>query len=203
MKTNRRIVGCACSLLLAALLAVGGALAIQRPASDKEQKEQNENAAGFKEFMDRVQVYVNLHKSIEAGLPPLKKKEENPELITAHQQMLARKIRESRVGAKRGDIFTDEAREAFKHAIRSTFEGDHARQAKKTVRQGEPLKIRLVINEAYPEKLPYTTVPPTLLQKLPNLPDELAYRVAGRDLVLMDLKANLVVDVLREVFPKM
>jgi len=59
------------------------------------------------------------------------------------------------------------------------------------------------VNKAYPDTLPYTTVPPTLLQKFPKLPDEVAYRIVGRDLVLVDVKANLVVDLISEVFPKM
>jgi len=41
----------------------------------------------------------------------------------------------------------------------------------------------------------------TLLQKLPTLPDELAYRIMGRDLVLVDSKANLVIDLFHEALP--
>jgi hypothetical protein len=39
------------------------------------------------------------------------------------------------------------------------------------------------------------------LQELPPLPEELAYRIVGRDLVLVDSKANLVVDLLHEALP--
>ena len=53
------------------------------------------NAAGFKEFTDHVQEYVKLHKAVEANLPVLKPTD-LPEMITAHQQALARKIREAR-----------------------------------------------------------------------------------------------------------
>jgi hypothetical protein len=51
----------------------------QNVASAKEQKE---NAAGFKEFTDRVQEYVKLHKAVEANLPDLKPTD-LPEMITA------------------------------------------------------------------------------------------------------------------------
>jgi hypothetical protein len=44
-------------------------------------------------------------------------------------------------------------------------------------------------------------MPPTMFMALPELPDELQYRFVGRDLVLIDLHANLVVDVLREALP--
>ncbi|HKT11053.1 MAG TPA: hypothetical protein VJW77_04430 [Terriglobia bacterium] len=41
---------------------------------------------------------------------------------------------------------------------------------------------------------PVETTPPSLLLNLPKLPAELEYRVVQHDLVLHDVKANLVVD---------
>ena len=184
--------------LAAALLFAGCALAYPAFASERER---NEDAAGFKAFSERVNAYVQLHKSAEASLPKLKPTDV-PEMITAHQEALARKIREARLHAHRGDIFTHQAREAFRHAIRSEFQGPHAPNARATILQGSPVKtVRLQLNQAYPEGVPYTTVPPTLLQKFPKLPDEVAYRIVGRDLVLLDLKANLVVDLIPEAIP--
>jgi len=156
---------------------------------------------GFQEFSDRVQKYVQLHKSIEATVPKLKATNE-PELIVAHQKILARKIKASRAHAKPGDIFTPAAKEDFLKAISSEFQGPQAPHAKATIKQGAPLgKVRLHVNEIYPESIPYTSVPPTMLQKLPKLPEEVAYRAVGSDLVLLDVKANLVVDYLPGVIP--
>jgi hypothetical protein len=42
---------------------------------------------------------------------------------------------------------------------------------------------------------------PAVLLALPELPNELEYRVAGRDLVLLDPEVHLVVDVLKAAFP--
>jgi hypothetical protein len=61
--------------------------------------------------------------------------------------------------------------------------------------------VRLKVNDSYPPDLPLTTMPPTLLQLLPPLPQQLEYRIVGRDLVLLDLKANLIVDVVRQALP--
>jgi hypothetical protein len=156
---------------------------------------------GFQEFSDRVQKYVQLHKSVEATLPKLKATNE-PELIVAHQKILARKIKAARAHAKRGDIFTPAAKEDFVKAISSEFQGPQAPHAKATIKQGAPLKeVHLHVNEIYPESIPYTSVPPTMLQKLPKLPEEVAYRAVSSDLVLLDVKANLVVDYLRGVLP--
>jgi hypothetical protein len=156
---------------------------------------------GFQEFSDRVQKYVQLHKSIEATVPTLKATNE-PELIDAHQKILARKMKAARARAKRGDIFTPAAKENFLKAIASEFQGPQAPHAKATIKQGAPLnRVHLHVNEIYPESIPYTSVPPTMLQKLPKLPEEVAYRAVSSDLVLLDVKANLVVDYLPGVIP--
>jgi hypothetical protein len=161
-------------------------------------KKETEDAAALKEFSARIQEYVQVNKSVESSLPPLKTTD-LPEMIAAHQQALARKIREARSKARRGDIFTPKVKEAFRHLIRSEFRGPHASHASATIKQGDPLRnVRLTVNQVYPDNLPFTTVPPTLLLKFPKLPEEVAYRIVGRDLVLLDVKANLVVD----LYPK-
>ena len=199
MRNNQTIARTIQSLLLAVVFALGWNPAwSQNTASAKDQ---SEVSAGYKEFLDRVQSYVSLHKTIEATLPPLKPTD-LPELISAHQQALARKIREARTNAKRGDIFTDNARRAFRDSVRNEFQGANARNARTTIRQGAPLKeIHLHVNEPYPDGVPFTTVPPTLLLKFPKLPDQVAYRIVGRNLILVDVEANLVIDMIPEIIP--
>jgi hypothetical protein len=71
------------------------------------------------------------------------------------------------------------------------------------MKQGAPLtETTVIVNQGYPDGLPYTTVPPTLLQVFPKLPDEVVYRVVVSDLVLLDLKANLVVDLIPGIIPQ-
>jgi hypothetical protein len=48
---------------------------------------------------------------------------------------------------------------------------------------------------------PAATVPPTLLQKLPELPDEVTYRILGSTLLLVDRKANLIIDFMPNAIP--
>ena len=200
MRAKKRVWCRGFALLVALSLAAAGVLAGQSFAASKEQ---TDDAAGFQEFSGRVEEYLKLHKTIEKRLPALKNKEELPEMIAAHQQALARKIREARPNARPGDIFTRAAREAFRHAIRSVFQDrPEAAAVRSTIRQRDTDKpVRLRVNGIYPDAIAETTFPPTLLQKLPILPDELAYRIAGRDLVLVDRRANLVVDLLHEALP--
>ena len=198
MRTKRRVAYRGFALLVALSLAAAGVLASQGGAPKKEQ---TDDAEGFKEFTGRVDEYLKLHKAVEKELPALKNKEELPEMIAAHQQALARKIREARPNARPGDIFTRAAREAFRHVIRSVFQNPQA-AARATIRQRDTVKeVRLRVNGIYPDAIAETAFPPTLLQKLPVLPDELAYRILGRNLVLVDRRANLVVDLLHEVLP--
>ena len=200
MRTNQGVRYQMQSLLLTALLTAGCVPTArgQDPASSKEP---SDIAAGYNEFLERVQIFVSLHKSIESTLPALKPTD-LPEMLTAHQLALARKIREARPNAKHGDIFTEDATKAFGITIRDEFRGPHGRSARTTIRQGEPLsKIHLHVNEPYPDGVPFTTVPPTLLLKFPKLPEQVAYRIVGRDLVLLDVEANLVVDRIPEIIP--
>ena len=167
-------------------------------------KEQTDDAAALAEFTGRVNEYLKLRKTIEKQLPAMKSTEELPEMIAAHQQALARKIREARPRAKPGDIFTRATREAFRHVIHSVFQDPQTGTATThaTIRQRRTIKeVHLQVNGTYPDAVAETTFPSTLLQKLPTLPDELAYRLMGRDLVLVDSKANLVVDLFHEALP--
>jgi len=161
-----------------------------------------EEARDFKIFTDRVQEYVKMQKDMEASLPTLKPTND-VEQIVEHQRALAGKIANARRAARQGDIFTHEVAERFRKIIRSEFHGAEGRLARQTIRQDDPSKViaRLHVNDVFPEGIPLTTTPPTLLLKLPELPLELAYRFVGRDLTLIDIQARLIVDLIPNVIP--
>lgn len=174
------------------------AMAAQRNTAIKPA---SQDTKGFNEFSAKVQQYVKLHKQAENALPKLRHTA-SPALIAAHQQALAETIRQARKNARLGDIFTPDAAVAFRHALDREFRGSHGKNARATIQQGEPLKnVHLAVNQTYPQTLPYTSVPPTLLLKFPKLPDEVAYRIVDHDLILLDVKANLVVDVMPKALP--
>jgi hypothetical protein len=60
----------------------------------------------------------------------------------------------------------------------------------------EPGARPLVVNEAFSWALG-NVMPSSLIAALPPLPAELEYRLVGQDLVLIDVTAGLVVDILR------
>ena len=152
------------------------------------------------EFTERVQQYVKLHKELAASLPRLKPTK-SAEKIAEHQHALAQKLQEARSGVKQGAIFTPQISAQFKLLIRREFRGPEAPAVRKTIREGEPSKdLPLRVGATY-ETLPFTTVPPALLLKLPQLPEEVNYRIVGHDLVLHDVEANMVVDFIPEALP--
>ncbi len=154
-------------------------------------------SAAFREFTQRVQQYVKLYKTV-----PRLRTTKQPKEIVERRKARAQEIRETRSNAKPGDIFTPEVSEEFRRVIRSTFQGANARNVRRTIREGVPLAaVHLSVNADYPDRLPLTTVPPTLLLRLPRLPAEVAYRIIGHDFVLQDTQAKLIVDFILGVVP--
>ena len=201
MTTKRRFEYLLKTVMLAIFLATAGAEPDRGQAAVSPSQEPK-NAVSFNDFLHRVQAYVKLHNSIESSLPALKPTDQ-PVKIANHQQALAQRIREARRHARRGDMFSEEARKAFHRTVREEFGGPYGHGARTTIRQGEPLKtIHLHVNEPYPDGVPYTTLPPTLLLKFPKLPDQLAYRIVVRELILLDVEANLVIDRIPDIFPE-
>lgn len=164
-------------------------------------KEQADDAAAFKEFSARVQQYVKLQKTVKSSLPTLKPTD-LPEMIAAHQQALARKIREARPHAQPGDIFTPAACEAFRHASRSALQGPHSADSRAYMQRGaaDPA-MTLAVNGIYPDAEPITAVSPALLAAFPPLPVEVAYRIVGRTLIVIDVESRLIVDLARRILP--
>jgi hypothetical protein len=157
--------------------------------------------ADSRAFLERANAYVRLRKTLEDALPPLKSTDQ-AEKIVEHQRLLAARIQESRKDARRGDVFTADIENHFRKRIREASSGRQGRLMRRTIAQGEPVNLELHINQTYPKKIPLTTVPPTLLQRLPKLPKELEYRIVGQDFVLQDVNTLIVVDFIPDVYPK-
>ncbi len=154
-----------------------------------------------REFSERVQKYIKLHKRMEASLPSLKPTNDSAS-IEEHQKALAKQIYDARREAKQGDIFTPDVTAEFRQILSDVFHGPEAVLARSTIKQGEPVKaVSLQVNSTYPDGVPVTTVPPSLLQKLPPLPKEVEYRIIDRFLALLDVRANLIVDFVEGAIP--
>jgi len=157
----------------------------------------NADAQLLKDFKDRIDAYMKMHDKQEKGKAD-PKETSDPGKIKATQDALAAKIQAARKDAKPGDIFTPEIRDLFRRLIYPELKGPDAPETKTTIQKedaGIPTKAEVLkVNAPYPEGKPLPTMPPNLLTRLPQLPEELEYRIINKDLILRDVNANLVVD---------
>ena len=141
------------------------------------------------DFTSKMDTYAALRRSLQAGLPELRVTEEPAEIHEA-EQLLAARIRQARVGARRGDIFTEEIRRAFRQLLRPVTNAVTC----EVIRADNPGEFPYQVNAAYPKNKPLSTVPAAMLAVLPRLPDDVWYRFLERDLILHDSRANIILD---------
>jgi hypothetical protein len=155
----------------------------------------NPDAAVMADFKARVEKYAELHKDLAKG--SAKQKEDvSAERVSAQKDALAAKIQGARAGAKHGDIFTPEIRQAFRRLLAPEMKGGEGRDAKAILKDDAPSPgtVPFKVNAKYPESQPKPTMPANLLLNLPTLPEPLEYRVVGQHLLLIDTAADVIVD---------
>jgi len=158
-----------------------------------------EEGEALRHFQEEVAEYADLHARQLAKL--------GTQESVATQEALARAIEANRAKARPGDIFQPEIQPLFRRLIVEQLEGPDALDARKAVIEGNPglekesVPIVVRVNAVYPLDAPRSTVPPSVLLTLPPLPPSLHYRFVGRDLILVDSVAQLVVDLLPAAAP--
>jgi hypothetical protein len=158
-----------------------------------------EEREALRHFQEDVAEYADLHAEQLAKL--------GAQESVAAQETLARAIEAKREKARPGDIFRPEVQPLFRRLIAEQLKGPDALDARKAVIEGNPgldtesVPIVVRVNAVYPPDAPRSTVPPSLLLTLPPLPSSLHYRFVGRDLILLDSVAQLIVDVLPAAAP--
>lgn len=152
-------------------------------------------------FEVAIKDYVELHRRLERAWPP-GYLFGDPQYAEAAAEALRTALRDARPQAVQGGLFTAEVADVFRMRIAQALrEGDYdlavimwPSEEDDTIARWRP-----VVNQPIPwgtsgMKWPFLAV-------LPPLPPELAYRFIGRDLVLVDVHANLVVDILDLALP--
>ena len=179
------------SVLLAAL-ACGDSSTVERPAEQPP--------SPLDDFTRRAAEYAELH---QRAAEPLGKADDTkqPVEITAREASLAEAIRAARPQAKPGDLFTPGAAAELKRIIAENYKQSPPLRDVRKDAEAELPDFTPVVNEAYPPTHPLGTFPPTLLRVLPPLPEELEYRIVTHHLILRDVGANLIVDVLPHAVP--
>jgi hypothetical protein len=157
----------------------------------------NPQAAAMADFSKSVAAYLDLTKGMTAGLPPLKRTDD-PSEIASREVALGIAVRAGRAGARPGDILTPEIARIFRRLIKTDFR-QRRRQGQKVMLDEIP-HFRPKVNQTYPSEWPLATFPATLLAAMPALPDGLEYRLLSDALILRDVRANIIVDFILDVF---
>lgn len=150
-------------------------------------------------FKQRVADYMKIHHEAESKVPKLTETND-PTKVHDREVALGAMIKTLRPAAREGDILGGDFRAVLEREVRQDFMQRSASDRKALI-QELPAKVKMAVNMTYPSDLPLATFPAKLLKKLPDLPEELEYRIVGRNLVLLDVTANVIVDIARNIVP--
>jgi hypothetical protein len=153
----------------------------------------------LEQFAAAVHSYVQLHRAIEHELPALRAGSHAHELAESSDAVAAA-LQTARANAREGDIFTAAVGALLRTQISEALDA-HGFLPDKVVASSleeaddnTPLPF---VNGRFPWRRG-AMMWPCVIDVLPELPHELQYRIVGRDLVLLDTHAELVVDILRD-----
>ena len=149
-------------------------------------------------YVDAVNDYTAMHRRLEKVVGRIDINS-TPESINRSIAALAAAIRAERPDARQGQFFTP----ALAHELRARINdallehGFTAADVQTSARvEGIlPTTVRLRVNDTFPWVLGASMFP-CVIEALPPLPPELQYRIVGNDLVLIDVHASLIVDIL-------
>jgi hypothetical protein len=185
--------------LLTTLLAMAAPGTSPQVIAFTQEAAVNPKAAALYEFQQRLNDYLRLRTEMSKALKPLSTTPSASEL-SARQEALAAAIRVTRKSAKPGDLMPPAV---AAHIASTCLDDFHFRnpQIKRATLQEVPKAPRPVINRTFPESEALPTVPPLLLAKLPQLPDNLQYRFFGRHIVILDGDTQIIIDYVPDVLP--
>lgn len=141
------------------------------------------------DFTSRVGRYFELRGGLERGLPALTVTEDVRQIRRATRS-LASAIRAARPGASQGEFFTVATSAEFKRVLALSM--NTAVWA--LIMEENPGAFSHDIDGPYPEGEPYATMPGIILERLPQLPDDIQFRFVGPHLILYDVRAHTIID---------
>jgi hypothetical protein len=154
-------------------------------------------------FQRRIAAYVALRREVEKGVPPLRKRSNAEQLVSA-VDALAAAIVAARAEAGVGDIFTPAISASFRRNIDRALRRngvDTAALLDGSDDERPPDSSNLTVNSRFDWRHG-SQFPPFLIRALPDLPAQLQYQFLGRTLVLVDIDASLIVDLLPDALPQ-
>lgn len=161
---------------------------------------QNPTAATLAGFQTRIDAYMALHDKAAQGLEKPGKNATPAELVD-YQRALEARLTPLRTGVKAGNVFTADIQSFIRKFLAQLFSGPQGVNLRGVVMDENPVTVEYHVNSRYPTTVPLSTMPAQVLQVLPKLPEGLEYRFIGRDLILMDVRAQTIVDYVKDAIP--
>lgn len=182
-----------CAIVAAAFAAGVGAVAAPDGTVGRD---------GLQVFAEHIAAYADLHHRLDAVFPAWEPSNDM-HLIERRRAYLASALRRERPHARQGDIFEPSVAAAFRSRIAGALAGiDVELWLKDLYEECEtPVGYHLQVNAGYPYWATHE-MPIVLLDALPALPAGIVYRLIDHDLLLWDVDANLIIDVLPDALPR-
>jgi hypothetical protein len=160
------------------------------------------------EFNQRLDAFIKL-RAKAAGDVPAASKKATPAEIDQREMALAEAIRKARPDARQGNVFSPTVRPVFLKLLKESLTGAGSSKTRETIKEGNPqtdkapgeVDPQVKVNAVYPKNSPLSSVPPSLLMKLPKLPNDIEYRFVGRTLLLRDRQSGVIIDYLSQAVP--
>jgi hypothetical protein len=105
------------------------------------------------------------------------------------ERALGARIRAAR-GSGAGQLFTPSISAEFRKVLMLEVTADRW----VAIMDENPGLFSYRINDGYPKEKEHSTMPAGLLAVLPPLPDDVQYRFVGRTLILLDTRADVILD---------
>jgi hypothetical protein len=156
-------------------------------------------ASQWSTFNRRVDGYLAVRRHVEQSVAGPRASSDPQEILKA-ADALAGAIQSARATAEQGDIFSPTVAADFRRQIRAILTRDGTRHADLFADRALTI-VQPIVNSRFDWAID-AVMPPALIEGLPPLPAELQYRFVGRDLMLIDIVAGLVVDVLPRALPQ-
>lgn len=148
------------------------------------------------DFKTRLDRYNGISTGLRDEVFPSTSEAESAE-IHRRQKELARRIASALPDWQQGAIFTPGISDLIRRRLAEVLAGPQGANIRGAIFDEAPPPQRVVVMSEYPAGLPVATVPAQILERLPVLPKQLEYRFIGKDLILFDVSAYLMVDVIR------
>ncbi|HUQ86812.1 MAG TPA: hypothetical protein VM096_04580 [Vicinamibacterales bacterium] len=159
------------------------------------------DSAAINQFEAAIEKYLALRRRLLAEVPGPTPESSAPKLTQASDG-LAAAIQRSRPKARPGDLFVAPAATVIKRRVAEAVQNDNLGSVLATIDDEEPGPKGPAVHMRFPAASPMATMPPSLLAVLPKLPKELEYRIIGNYLILRDVDAALILDIIPAAVPR-